>query len=163
MQTRDAAGRGVSLGKLARYAGGSVVATVCSQVTLLLLYGAIGVAAGVSSVVAWFAGAIPNYWLNRRWTWQRSGRPSLRRELLPYAAIILGTLLLAVITTEVVDHLLREADVAAATRVTLVAVAFGGVYVVMFGLRFFLLDRLFTPRPSPDGRPDEPHETSSPH
>lgn len=136
--------RGVSLGKLWRYAGGSVVATVCSQLTFLLLYGVLDVAAGVTSVVAWFAGAVPNYWLNRAWTWQRSGRPSLRGELLPYAAIILGTLLLAVVTTEAVDRLLREADVESGTRVTLVTVSFLGVYVVMFGVRFFLLDRLFT-------------------
>lgn len=132
------------MGKLWRYAGGSVVATVLSQLTLLLLYGVLDVAAGISSVVAWFAGAIPNYWLNRAWTWQRTGRPDLRGELLPYAAIILGTLLLAVVTTEVLDHLLRESGVAAATRVGLVAAAFGGVYVVMFGVRFYLLDRLFT-------------------
>jgi putative flippase GtrA len=136
--------RGVSLGKLWRYAGGSVVATVCSQLTFLLLYGVLDVAAGVTSVVAWFAGAVPNYWLNRAWTWQRSGRPSLRGELLPYAAIILGTLLLAVVTTEAVDRLLRAADVESGTRVALVTVSFLGVYVVMFGVRFFLLDRLFT-------------------
>lgn len=136
--------RGVSLGKLWRYAGGSVVATVCSQLTFLLLYGVLDVAAGVTSVVAWFAGAVPNYWLNRAWTWQRTGRPSLRGELLPYAAIILGTLLLAVVTTEAVDRLLRGADVESGTRVALVTASFLGVYVVMFGVRFFLLDRLFT-------------------
>ena len=95
-------------------------------------------------MVAWFAGAVPNYWLNRAWTWQRSGRPSLRGELLPYAAIILGTLLLAVLTTEAVDGLLRAADVESGTRVALVTVSFLGVYVVMFGVRFVLLDRLFT-------------------
>ncbi len=138
--------RGASWGKLSRYAGGSVVATVCSQLTFLLLYGPLGVAAGITSVVAWFAGAIPNYWLNRRWAWQRTGRPSLRRELLPYAGIILGTLLLAVVATEVVDQVLRETDVAAATRVTLVSGTYFTVYVVMFGVRFFLLDRLFTSR-----------------
>jgi putative flippase GtrA len=145
--------RGASLGKLGRYLGGSVVATVCSQLTFVLLYGVLGVAAGVTSVVAWFAGAVPNYWLNRAWTWQRTGRPSLRRELLPYAAIILGTLLLAIVTTELVDRLLREADVQDATRVVLVTVAFGGVYVVMFGVRFVLLDRLFS-RPAGDGAED---------
>lgn len=145
--------RGASLGKLGRYLGGSVVATVCSQLTFVLLYGVFGVAAGMTSVVAWFAGAVPNYWLNRAWTWQRTGRPSLRRELLPYAAIILGTLLLAIVTTELVDRLLREADVQDATRVVLVTVAFGGVYVVMFGVRFVLLDRLFS-RPAGDGAED---------
>lgn len=138
--------RGASWGKLSRYAGGSVVATVCSQLTFVLLYGPLGVAAGITSVLAWFAGAVPNYWLNRRWAWQRTSRPSLRGELLPYAGIILGTLLLAVIATEVVDQVLRGTDVAAATRVTLVSATYFAVYVVMFGVRFFLLDRLFTSR-----------------
>jgi putative flippase GtrA len=130
--------------KLFRYAGSSVVATVCSEATLVLLYGPAGVDPGVATILAWLAGALPNYWLNRRWAWQRTGRPSLRHELLPYIGIILVTLALATLATKGADAWLQHADVRSDVRVALVAATFLGVYVVMFVLRFFLLDRLFT-------------------
>ena len=84
---------------------------------------------------------VPNYWLNRSWTWQQRGRPSLRREVLPYVAIILVTLVLAMLTTRAVDAAL--ADSGSLFRTVMVAAAFLGVYVLMFLLRYFLLDRLF--------------------
>src|SRR3954453_1779553 len=85
-------GRGDALrGKLARYTGGSVVAAACSELTLLLLYGGRAVAPAWASAGAWVAGAIPNYWLNRSWTWRQRGRPSLRHEVVPYLLIILVT------------------------------------------------------------------------
>jgi len=126
-----------------RYTGGSVVATVCSEVTFVALYGPLGVQPARASVVAWLAGAIPNYWLNRSWTWRRRGRPSLRNEVVPYVLIIGLTLLLATAVTHVLDERLRGADTSSSVRVTLVAGAFFAVYAVMFVLRYFLLDRLF--------------------
>lgn len=129
--------------KVLRYVGGSVVATVCSELAFVLLYGPLGVGTTWASVLGWLAGAVPNYWLNRTWTWQRTGRPSFRRELLPYLVIIVVTLVLATGVTHGLDVLLRSTGTSASLRVTLVAVAFFGVYVVMFVLRFLLLDRLF--------------------
>lgn len=130
--------------KLMRYAGGSAVATISSEVTFVLLYGPLHVTPAWASVVAWLAGAVPNYWLNRSWTWRRTGRPGLRDELLPYLAIIGLTLLLATIATRWADRWLHSVDINTTVRVVLVAAVFLGVYVVMFVLRFVLLDRLFS-------------------
>ena len=132
-----------------RYASGSVVATGCSELTLVVLYGFLHVSPVWSSSAAWFAGAAPNYWLNRSWTWHRRGRPSLHRELLPYVAIIAVTLLLATMATRAVDAALKGGATSSAVRVALVAGTFLGVYVAMFVVRFFLLDWLFT-RPTDD-------------
>jgi putative flippase GtrA len=129
--------------KLLRYFTGSVVATVCSEVVFVLLYGALSVGTAWSSVLSWLAGAIPNFWLNRSWAWQRTGRPSLRREILPYLAIILTTLVLATLLTHVADAWLHHRGVSSSVRVTLVAGVFLGTYVVVFALRFVLLERLF--------------------
>ena len=129
--------------KVLRYFGGSLIATACSELAFVVLYGPLGVGTTWASVLGWLAGAVPNYWLNRTWTWQRTGRPSFRRELLPYLVIIGITLALATGVTHGLDALLRHAGTAPSLRVTLVAVAFFGVYVVMFVLRFLLLDRLF--------------------
>jgi putative flippase GtrA len=128
--------------KLSTYTAGSLVATGCSELALLICYGMLHLSPAVSSVVAWVCGAVPNYLLNRRWTWQRTGRPDPRRELLPYVAIILATLGLAVVVTRAVDAALAESG--AGARTTLVAASFLGVYVVMFLARYLLLDRMFT-------------------
>lgn len=129
--------------KVLRYAGGSVVATVCSELAFVVVYGPLHAGPAWSSVLGWVAGALPNYWLNRSWAWQRQGRPSLRHEILPYVVIIGLTLLLATVVTRAVDGALTHADTASSARVVLVAGAFLGVYAVMFVLRFFLLDRMF--------------------
>jgi putative flippase GtrA len=131
------------VGKILRYAAGSGVATVCTETTFIVLYGPLGAAPAVASCVAWFAGAVPNYWLNRSWTWRRRGRPSLLHEVLPYVAIILVTLFIAILATSSVDHLISGHHVAAGVRVTVVAGTYLAVYGVMFLLRFFLLDSLF--------------------
>jgi putative flippase GtrA len=132
--------------RLSTYTAGSVVAAACSELALLVCYAGLDLAPAVSSTLAWVAGALPNYWLNRRWTWGRRGRPDLRREVVPYVAIILGTLLLAALVTKGVDAWMREVDVSGSVRTVAVAAAFLGVYVVMFALRYLLLDRLFRPR-----------------
>jgi len=129
--------------KLVRYLTGSVVATLCSEVAFVALYGLLDVGTTWSSVLSWLAGAVPNFWLNRNWAWQRTGRPSLRQEVLPYAAIIVATLVLAAFATHVTDVWLHHAGVATSMRVALVAIVFLGVYVAVFALRFVLLDRLF--------------------
>ncbi|HEX4686334.1 MAG TPA: GtrA family protein [Nocardioides sp.] len=130
--------------KVLRFGTGSVVATVCSQTTFLLVYGPAGASTTTASVLAWFAGAIPNYWINRSWTWGRRGRPSVRRELLPYAAIILGTLVLAIVATAAMDDLLDGTSVSDEGRTLLVTGTYFAVYAVMFVVRFLLFDRLFT-------------------
>jgi putative flippase GtrA len=129
--------------KVFRYAAGSVVATVCSEVTFLLLYGVVHSTTVVASVVGWLAGALPNYWLNRTWTWRRRGRPSITRELAPYVAIVLGTLVLAAVATSAVDNALSGDRTSSIVRTALVGGTFLGVYAVVFLIRFFLLDRLF--------------------
>ena len=129
-------------GYFMRYATGSVVATVCSQTTFFLLYGPLHSSATAATALGWLAGAVPNYWVNRAWTWQRRGRPSLSREVIPYLAIVLTTLLLATVATNVAEAVFAE-RVSDGVRIALVSATFLAVYGVVFLLKFFLLDRLF--------------------
>lgn len=135
-------------GRVLRYAAGSVVAASCSEAAFLLVYGPLHATPALAAGIGWLAGAVPNYWLNRSWTWRRTGRPSLTRELLPYASIVLGTLLLAVVATSIADAALTGGGASTGLRVGLVGVTFLGVYGVVFLLRFFLLDRLFRRAPA---------------
>lgn len=114
----------------------------CSQLTFLLLYGGLGVAAAISAAGAFLVGAVPNFLLQRYWTWRRAGRIALRGELLPYVAVIALNGLLATAVTAGVDRLLTPALQHHGARTALLAVTFTGALALLYGLKFVLLDRL---------------------
>lgn len=134
---------------LSRFAAASAVATVISQVVFLASY-SLGAPPTASTVLAWLAGAIPNFLLNRR-TWG-GGKHALRAQVLRYAAISVGTALLAAVATNAAESVAHQ--VSANFRPGQVAIvwsAFVGTYLAMFVVKFFLVDRLvFTSRPQPE-------------
>lgn len=125
-----------------RFAAGTVVSTACSQLTLVLLFGLFDASATVSGAVAFVAGAIPNFLIHRFWTWRRSGPVAMRRELVPYLAVITFSGLVAVGITTGVDRLLGNAIADHALRTAVIAVVYGLSYLPVFVLKFALLDRL---------------------
>ncbi len=125
-----------------RYAAGSAVATVSSQLTLLLLFGVLGASAAVSGAAAFLAGAVPNFLIQRFWTWRRPGRVGMRRELVPYIAVIGVNGLVAVGITAGVDRLVAGGIEDHALRTVVLAVSFGASYLLLFVLKFVVLDRL---------------------
>jgi putative flippase GtrA len=60
-------------GTFLRYGAGSLVAMACSEVVLVGAYAVAGAGALLATVLAWTAGAVPNYVLNRRWAWRVEG------------------------------------------------------------------------------------------
>lgn len=123
-----------------RYTGASVVAGIISEVVFVAIYW-FTAAPPVASLLAFVAGAIPNYLMNRYWAWQRRGRPDRSRELLPYVVIVIVTALIAILVTTAADRWVREHVTAHALQVTLVAIAFLATYGTMFVLKFLLFDR----------------------
>ncbi|MGK3201927.1 GtrA family protein [Amycolatopsis sp. MEPSY49] len=127
--------------RLARAAATSVAATVLSQVVLLAVL-ATGGAAALASTLAWAAGAVLNFVVTRRWVWGRTGRPRVRRELLPYLAVIgLGGLASIGLTT-LAGSLLTPLDLPHFWWVVLVDGAYVASYALVFVVKFTLLDRL---------------------
>jgi putative flippase GtrA len=126
---------------LSRFALASAVATAISQLLFFVSYTA-GASAAVATVIAWAAGAVPNFVLNQR-TWGGGGRAALRGEILRYAAISIGTALLAAVATSNTETLAK--NLFAHTRpaqVMAVWGAFAGTYAVMFFVKFYLVDRI---------------------
>ena len=66
----------------------------------------------------------------------------IRRELLPYLAVIIFSGLVAVGITAGVDRLIGETINDHAMRTVVVAVAFNASFLPLFILKFALLDRL---------------------
>lgn len=129
-----------------RYSASSVIAGAISELAFLICYW-LGTPPVVASVVAFAAGAVPNYILNRRWAWRRTGRADRIRELLPYAVIVVVTAAAAALMTTAADHWLRDRIESHVWQTLLVSATFLGTYGVMFVLKFVLFDRLvFGPR-----------------
>jgi putative flippase GtrA len=126
----------------AKYSASSVVATVVSQVAFALCYW-FGTPALVATLVAWLAGAIPNYVLNRRYTWGRSG------QKLPYTIIVVGSAVAAAVVTSLTSHLVQPIE-SHAWKTVLVSGSYLGTYAVLFIAKFVLFDRLvFAPTSEP--------------
>lgn len=140
-----------------RYTGASVVAGIISEVVFVAIYWFTAVPL-VASLLAFVAGAVPNYVMNRYWAWQRRGRPHRTREVLPYAVIVLVTAVTAILVTTAADRWVRNHVAAHALQVTLVAIAFLATYGTMFVLKFVLFDRFIFI----DRAPRTPDTTSAP-
>lgn len=129
--------------RVGRYTAGSVIAGVVSEVAFLAVYG-LGLAGPQgATVVAFLAGAVPNYFLNRRWTWERTGRAHPVRELLPYVATIVTSALIASAVTGFVDARVADWFSSRPVQVAVVALSFGATYGVLFVLKFLVFDVLF--------------------
>jgi putative flippase GtrA len=128
-------------GRLVRCAAGSVVSAVVSELTFLACYGPLAAGPRLSSVLAFVAGAVPNYVLNRRWVWRRTGRARLGREVLPYVLVSISTGLLAIVATSVADAQLRARVLDPGARTLAVGAAYLLTYGVMFVVKFALFDR----------------------
>jgi putative flippase GtrA len=128
--------------RLVRAAASSLVATVISQITLVGLLWLGGTNATVASVLAFVAGAIPNYLMSRRWAWGRRGTPEVRRELLPYLVVITVSGIAAVGLTTLTGWLIQPLSLPHVLWILLLDAAYVTSYAIMFVIKFTLLDRL---------------------
>jgi putative flippase GtrA len=128
---------------------GSVVAFGASNLAFLLLYGFGWTSPQVASVVAFAAGIPVNYVLNRRWAWQRRGRPALRAEVLPYSGVVALSVVASAAGTWATDRWLQSVDLPRAVEVLLVDATFIAINGGLFLAKYVLLDRLvFRERPT---------------
>lgn len=126
--------------KVTRYAIGSVVALATSVIVFALLLDA-GVGTTADSILAFIAGALPNWILNRRWAWERTGELNVAREVIGYTLISLVALAASSAGTGWVDALLRRhLGHQQSLRVLLVTLAYVAVQGLLFGAKFIAYD-----------------------
>jgi putative flippase GtrA len=116
-----------------RYTAGSLIALATSELVLVSTYGSGLLGTTPATVAAFVAGAIPNYVLNRRWVWQKSGRVGVRRELLPYVAVSVVSLVAGAAATGWAES---SAPPGGFSRSAFVAVAYLATYGVLFVAKF---------------------------
>lgn len=127
--------------KVTRYAIGSAIALATSVVVFALLLAA-GVGTTPDSILAFVAGTVPNWVLNRRWAWQRSGEMDVAREVVGYTVISLIALIASSAGTGWTDALVRrQLAHEHALRVALVTLAYVVVQGLLFAAKFVAYDR----------------------
>ncbi len=129
-----------------RYTVGSVVAAVTSFVAFAAAYD-LGVGTTAATVIAFLAGAVPNWLLNRSWAWQQRGRVHVGREVLLYAAVSAVNLVASAAGTGWAARHVPAATSEHALRVLLVAGAYLATYAVLFVAKFAVYELVvFTDR-----------------
>jgi putative flippase GtrA len=128
--------------KIAKYSIGSAIALATSTVVfeLLLLAGSNNTT--IDSVAAFVAGAVPNWILNRRWAWERSGQMDVLREVVGYLIVSLIALAASSFGTGWMQTWARN-HVAAGSglRSILVTGAYVLVQVLLFAVKFVIYDK----------------------
>jgi putative flippase GtrA len=125
--------------RVTRFAISSMVAACTSLVVFPLLY-VMGASTTVCSIGAFVAGAIPNWTLNRRWTFKVKGRVAFGREILAYIVVSATTLLCLSVVTGWVDDQVQSIPAHHGLRVAIVTASYFAVLAVLYGVRFFLYE-----------------------
>jgi putative flippase GtrA len=125
--------------KVMKYALGSGVALATSVIVFALLLTA-GVSTTIDSVAAFVAGAVPNWILNRRWAWQRTGQVEVAREVIGYVVVSVLALIAASAGTGAAQHWARH-HAAHGLRAILVTGAYVVVQALLFVVKFVIYDR----------------------
>ena len=126
--------------KLTRYALGSVVALGTSVVTFAVLY-VLHAGTTTASIVAFFAGAIPNWILNRRWAWEMTGRVEVGREVIGYTIVSLVAVGLSSLATGWTNTQVQSIPTGHGIRVFLVTASYVLVQAILFVAKFVVYDR----------------------
>ena len=93
-------------GRVTKFAIASALAAATSAIVFPVLY-VLGASTTACTIVAFVAGAIPNWTLNRRWTWKVEGRVAFGREIVAYLVISATTLVILSLATERADQLVK--------------------------------------------------------
>jgi putative flippase GtrA len=122
--------RGPEGRKLYRYSLASVVAVVISVVLLVFFNGVIGLSAWVSSTLATGIAAVPNYEMNRKWAWGKTGRSHLWKEVVPFWGLAFLGWAISTISVHAMETYAKQhhfSHVMSTATVTLVYLAAFGV------------------------------------
>jgi len=134
--------------KLVRYAMVSVISTILSFSLLLLVFGVLRLWTEVpSTIFANMVASVPAYYLNRKWSWGKSGRSHIWREVVPFWAMSITGLALSILTSSEARHLSNAHHLHHFGRTILVEGANTGAFALLWVVKFLVFNRLFHVHP----------------
>jgi len=137
--------------KVVRYGMVSAVSALVAFTTLTLVYGVFQLwtevpSAFFSNIVATF----PNYFLNRKWVWGKSGRSHLWREVVPFWVMSITGITLALLTASLARHFSDAHQLGHVARTVVIVGANTAAFGTLWVLKFMILNRLFRSLPDPE-------------
>ncbi len=133
--------------KFWRYSAGSVVAYLVSGAVLFVCSVWLDLGAATSAVIAFLAGAVPNWVLNRQWAWQRRGRHGLAKETALYVTVTGLSLAITVGVTKLAALIMQHVHTGEVTRGAVLTSSYLLATAVLWVAKYVAYDRLvFTGR-----------------
>lgn len=120
--------------RFTKYALGSIVAFIASNVAFALFY-VTSATTTACSVAGFIAGAIPNWILNRRWAWQRQGRPPAR-QVIGYIGVSIVVLVTTSAATGWTNSQVQSIPPHQGLRLLIVTASYVAVTIVLFAAKF---------------------------
>jgi putative flippase GtrA len=124
--------------RLTKYALGSVVAFTTGNIAFMLFY-VLNASTTACSVAGFIAAAIPNWILNRRWAWQRSGRPPAR-QVVGYIGVSIVVLVSTSAATGWTNSQVQSIPAHHGLRLLIVTASYVAVTVVLFFAKFAIYE-----------------------
>ena len=144
--------------RMVRYAAVSAICVPLSFLLVFLVYGVLRVWTEVpSTLFANVVSGIPNYYLNRRWVWGKTGRSHLTREVIPFWTIAAVGLTLSLLTAAWARHVGLEHHFGHELRTGLLLATNVGTFGVLWVVKYMLFHRMFRVEPAPERAPDLAH------
>lgn len=130
--------------KLVRYTAASAITTIVSLAAVSGLYGLRIISSVILATLAGnVAGMIPAYNLNRRWTWRKAGRSSLRREVAPFLVMSVLGIAFSQLGALYARHEVRAHHWSHLTNTGLVVGANLFCFAVFWVLKLIVFNRIF--------------------
>jgi hypothetical protein len=139
--------------QFARFTGAALAALTATEVALTISNGVFHLTSTPAALVSWFAGAVVSYALSR-WAWNRTGRPDVLRETIPFWAISAAVIVLLTLANKLGYRSAAWLHLSGAEHVLWVdfiwLVANFGTFLLRFAIFHYVL---FSDRPAAHRRP----------
>lgn len=133
----------VPIAKVLRYSGASIISVALGLLILGVNIDIFHMSPTLANVVAIAVCIVPSFELNRRWVWRKHGKSDMG-EFLPFCILSVAGLVLSTLAVRYAgDHSVGFAN---PWHTVVVDGANLGAYAVLWVARYFVLDRVFTPR-----------------
>jgi putative flippase GtrA len=128
--------------RLWKYASVSIISTIVSQTVLFMTYHVWTVASAMEcNVIATAVASLPAYYLNRTWTWGKTGRSNMWREIVPFWTISFTAMVLSTVAVGVAAHNADRISHGSLARALIVNGANLLTYACIWSARYFLFNR----------------------
>ncbi|HEY9482413.1 MAG TPA: GtrA family protein [Micromonosporaceae bacterium] len=153
------------MAQLARYAVGSLSASVVSAIVLTSLSWHHTVPPAAATVITFVAGALVNFTVFRFWAWRHTlirEVGAVGRDFAKFSAVAVVTALIAAGTTTLAGRYADHSGLSSAQRSLLIDGCYFGTFAVMFLIKFVVLDRfVFNEHRRPDTSRDQVEHTTT--